>query len=452
MDIGPNYQKWLSYTEGLSSPNNFISWSWLSMISAALQRRVWLSANDERCFANMYVILVAEPGIGKGIVIKRVKACLKHWKKEDWKPKMHEGATSDEKVIADTLAESDLKKAQEAQTQGKGGKADLQKPLLFYVAPDAITYEALVCSVAESFTRINYREDIGGGVMKSKIYGHSSACFLLEELSSLMRQRTNDTINYLLGLYDCPDDYEYKTLTRGNDIVRRGCLNILAGTTPAFLQSTFNQRLTDEGLSSRTFFIFAAKNRKNQFFRPTLTEEQEEAKKTILTHLMKLSQLYGRVSVDSDTNLFLEQWFDNSEKNKHMRANNSPAMKAYYGRKNVHVMKVAMALHFGESTEMFIPKETFKKAIELLEKEERSMHMAITLEAQNPEMRAAKKIVSLLESGKKNIVEITCEAYNFVDNKGMMNALSFLEDTDQVRKFQIENEKSGKIELWWEIK
>ena len=52
--------------------------------------------------------------------------------------------------------------------------------------------------------------------------------------SVIMRKKTNDTVNLLLGLYDCPDDYEYVTKNSGEDRVKRGCVNLLAGTTPGF--------------------------------------------------------------------------------------------------------------------------------------------------------------------------------------------------------------------------
>ena len=223
-----NHQKWRQYTSGLPSPDNYIDWSWYYTIAAALQRRVWMGPSHQQCFPNMYVILVGAPGIGKGLILREVTNMLKHWPLDIAKGNQAAVKDGADKAIVDMTLQGDLKHATEAELQGKTKGADTIKPLLIPVCADAITYEALVQAVGNSYRRINYLEPAPTPDEKAKlkIYGHSSLCFVLQELSSLMRKRTNDTINYLLGLYDCPVDYEYTTITRGKDRVRRGCLNI----------------------------------------------------------------------------------------------------------------------------------------------------------------------------------------------------------------------------------
>jgi len=342
----------------------------------------------------MYVILVGAPGIGKGLVIREVSEMLKHWKRKH--AALPENLTGNAKAAAEVVLETDTKNAQEAEFQGKQKGGDIMEALLIPVAADATTYEALVQAVADSYRRINYTEPSSEGKDLIRTYGHSSLCFSLQELASLMRKRTDDTVNYMLGLYDCPTDYEYITKTKGKDRVRRGCLNLLAGTTPSFMQSTFDEKLMDEGFSSRTFYVYAQKNRKNQFWIPALSDNQHEHKKVLLDHIKKLTTLYGNVKINEETRLFLEGWWEEQETEKHKRTNKSLKMTPYYSRKNIHVMKLAMAMHFGESTEMSIPLCTFKRAIEFLSNEEKNMHLALTLEGNNEEAKVAKKILEQL--------------------------------------------------------
>lgn len=438
-----NQERWQIYTNGLSSPQNFISWGWLYTVAASLQRRVWMGPPHQPCFPNMYVILVGKPGIGKGLVIREVAELLKFWK-QDQKiiiTSTNKVITDEEKQLAQATADAELRVAQEREFQGSVKGQDISKPLLIPVCADAITYEALVNAVSESYRRVNYtvfdekqQKDI------VKIYGHSSLCFILQELGSLMRKKTNDTINYLLGLYDCPVDYEYITLTRGKDRVKRGCLNIIAGTTPSFMQSTFDEKLTDEGFSSRTFYIYSKKNRKNQFWIPALSEEQKQHKIHLLNHIRNLSALYGSISIDQETVKFLEEWWDEQESNQDKRANKSTKLAPYYSRKNIHVMKVAMAMHFSESVMMHIPKETFVKAIEFLEKEELNMHMALSVDGNNPHSKVINKILPMLETGSKKFIELLIELHTVCDKKTLEEALTLLQETGQIKMQVMEDE------------
>lgn len=450
-----NKERWMQYNDGLPSPVSYLDWSWLFLISSCLQRRVWLGPSHQQLFPNMYVILVGPPGTGKGLPIREVSNILKHWKKKDVliQSANQNKLTDEQKSLAEMHGQSDLEEANKHELKPSAKNADIVEPLLFPVAADATTYEALVQAVAESYRRINFPQyDEKAGKELLRVYGHSSLCFSLQELSSLLRKRTHDTVNYLLGLYDCPVDYEYITISRGKDRVRRGCLNLLAGTTPSFMSSTFDEELTNEGFTSRVFFIFAQKNRKNVMFIPPLTKEQIEYKSQILQHIKSLASLYGQVQIDQETQDYLANWWNEAENNKHKRVNVSLKMIPYYARKQIHVMKVAMALHFGESLEMKIPLETFMLAIKILEKEEKQMHLAITLEETNPEARCARKILQFLQSGKKDFIEIMVECHGMLNKDGIESSLNFLQDTEQIILSQEEDPDTKETTQYWRLK
>lgn len=449
-----NYDKWLAYTDGLSSPNSFRKWGWIYLIGASLQRRVWLSANHLRCFPNMYIILVGNPGVGKGLVIREVSSFLSHWKLGDVKFDQNKVMSKEQKEMANMTVETDIMEAQKKELQSSS-KGDIVRPSLYPLAADATTYEALVQELAQSYRRINYI-DFDAKQQKNvpRIYGHSSLCFALQELASLLRKRTNDTVNLLLAVYDCPEDYVYDTKTQGKDRMRRACINLLGGTTPSFMQSTFDDKLVDEGLSSRTFYIFARKNRKNQFFVPSHTPEQEVHKIELLEHVKNLSTLYGAVQVSDETMQKLQNWWDDTEKNKHLRANKSIKMVPYYARKNIHVMKVAMAIHFGETFEMSIPWETFEKAIGILEEEEKTMHLALCLEGNTPMGKAIRRVLDYLENGEKTVIDIATEVCPSIlsSMKEMEECLSFLIDTNQITTFSKRDEEFDTNLVYYKMK
>ena len=410
-----NYDKWRSYTDGLISPDNYIDFGWYYLISASLQRRVWVGPTHAPLFPNIYVILVGEPGLGKGIVIKPVSEILKFHKLQDpgVNPKYAAALSGIEKKQIEIVAKDDYEKALEIENGFEKGKDNrnksYEKPLLFPVAADATTYEALIKSMAKSLRRINYMEKNGDDQEVMKIYSHSSLAFCLEEISSLFRKHTEDTVHFLIQAYDA-GDYTYDTKTQGKDRVRRCCLNFFGGTTPGFMQSTFNDQLLTEGFSSRTFFIFATTNRKTAVFIPDLTAEQRQHRQDIIDHVEKLSHLYGKCYISPADMQWLEDWWKEAYKN---RPNINPKLNPYYARKQIHVLKLATAIHFGESTEMILTRNDFRSAIDTLAAEEVNMHLALGVDNKNPLSIPAKKILAWLKvSGLKSRKEILLEFYD----------------------------------------
>jgi hypothetical protein len=259
--------------------------------------------------------------------------------------------------------------------------------------------------------------------------------FTLPELASLLRKRTDDTVNFLLGIYDNPLDYEYKTKTKESDRVRRGCLNLLAGTTPEFMESVFDANLINQGFSSRVFFIYANKNRKNVFSPPPLTPVQLQYKIDLLQHVRKLTCLYGKAYTSKETEEWLQKWWNEHEENRAGRSNSSPKLDPYYARKNIHIQKVAMAEHFGESTELFIPQFRFEQAADILAKEEKNMHIALTFEGINPLGKLTDHVVEYLQNRKKaNFVDLVTEFWKSCPDghKSMEEVLAHLIGNDRI--------------------
>lgn len=435
-----NYEKWRLYTDGLISPDNFIDFGWYFLISAALQRRVWTGPDHQRLYPNIYVIPVAEPGIGKGLVIKQVAELLKFHKLPDPKSnKAIQGLKDVDRATMETVAEIDYKTAQGNIDDGEKKKSSknksYDKPLLFPVAADATTYEALVKSVSQAIRRINYYEtNPTTGNQEFKVYTHSSISFCLEEISSLIRRRTEDVIHFLIQAYDC-GDYIYDTKTQGKDRIKKCCVSFFGGTTPGFLQSTFDDRLLTEGFSSRTFFIFASSNRKSSLWIPDLTHQQKSSYADIQIHLEKLSHLYGRVTVDEDALSELSKWWEESQAK---RVNTSPKLLPYYSRKNIHFQKLALAIHFGESTEMHLTIKPYLRAIEILEKEEKNMHLALGVDRANPLSIPAERIwKDLLANGKKSRKELLLDHWEELPNGGdsLDEIIEHLRISGKVRDF-----------------
>src|SRR5438105_188772 len=241
-----NLERWRNYMKDVGSPESFIEWGFYYIIAASLQRRVWAGPSERPIFPNIYVILVADPSVGKGMVLIPVNTILRYHKLQvngspTYKPKPNEEVITTEEL-------SDM--AEELQKKG------YEKPLLIPVGPDSVTFEQLIHHTSKSIRSINFKifdEKLQKEVIKP--YTHSSLCFCLEELSTLFRKKTEDITTFFLKSYDCTD-YNYETKTAGIDRIRKCCLSFLGGTTPTFIQRVFSDDLLTQGFASRSFFIY----------------------------------------------------------------------------------------------------------------------------------------------------------------------------------------------------
>lgn len=430
-----NRQKWDSLTNDLCSPQNYIDWGMRFIIAASLQRRVWYGPEHLACFPNMYGIFFGPPGCGKSLVLDMVRDILRTPLKKDMKltHTKHDN-TEAEKFVIQKTEEENQKAAESGMIKAKsGGNID---PPLFVYAPDAITYESLVETFGAALRRINYNKQKEDGTFVLGVSSHCSTYFCLDELGSLFRKKSESVINLLLTMFGCPKSYEYKTKNAGEDRIVNGCLNFLAGTTQDFMEDISRDKLVGKGFTARCYFICANKKRKIIAQGTTLTPEQEQYKKDLIAHIKKLYPLYGRVQVSGETLEWINKKWNDFENNPKLRINQSTKLDEYYPRKIIHLYKVAMMEHFLESTDMLIPLERFQEAWLILDKEEITMHLALTVDSANPLSKICSKVHDyIVKYGEATLPDLLVEYWDNLPqgNKSMDEITSHLIALDKIR-------------------
>lgn len=426
-----NFQRWQLLMRDCTSPQSWIDFGFYYFVAASLQRRVWMGPKHRPLYCNLYIIFVGPPGVGKNGVILPLSEILRYHKIE-YKPAA--AIQQDPTKVPSTVDPHVLEALNAANyAAATGGKKTFEKPLVLPIAADAVTYEALVHQMSKATRHINFKEWVDAeNKFIPRIYTHSSLCFCLEEISSLFRKKTEDVVNFLLKVYDC-GDYEYVTKTQGEDIIRRSCLNFLGGTTPSFMEQTFDDGLLNDGFSSRTWFLYESSNRFNTLKHPELSPEQLAAKRELLEHVRKLTCLYGPVALEQDAQEYLEDWWKNVHPKE--KPNNSPKLEYYYARKNMHVQKLAAAIHFGEDASMDdmgrptgkITKAECVQAMERLASVEVKMHYALNFEGRNPQAAIARRIVRFItKHGEHSTTDLLVEFFDDVTATQLSEILSHL--------------------------
>lgn len=110
-----NFEAWHYYMKDVVSPTSFITMSFYSMIASALQRRVYLGSDERPLFPNMYIILIADPGVGKGVALDPVVTALRTHKLRKLKidPKAQMTTEQQADALAALLAEAESSNGKE---------------------------------------------------------------------------------------------------------------------------------------------------------------------------------------------------------------------------------------------------------------------------------------------------------------------------------------------------
>lgn len=431
-----NLSKWQFYMQNCNSPSSYIDMGFYYLISAALQRRVFLGSDEKPLFANQYIIFVGPPGIGKGEVLIPVAGILREHKLRKNLATSGEGKQK-EGAIDPVAAQALLQEFQAAnphldkQINGVAPPKRLEEPLAIPIAADATTYEALLRAHSFSLRTAHYNGT--SSLLKNGMYSHSSLCYCLEEISSLFRKHAEDTVRYLIRAYDC-QNYVYDAKTPGlSDRILSPCLNFLGGTQPSFIHEIFKDRLLTEGFASRTIFVNESAPRSYRYDIFNYSEEQLKARKDLVEHVGKLIGLFGRVAQTPAAYEFMKQYVETILPQRGLRPNTSTKLDHYYARKKVHTEKMALAIHFGESTEMTIDVGAYQKAVELTNKLELTMDSSLNVGGRNPLAVTSNKIIGFLKrEGPMSFPAIWREYVDEVNEKELMETLGFLIQTSKV--------------------
>ncbi len=383
-----NLEHWRNYLRDLESPLPLIDWPLYFAVAASLERRVWFgSSKGFEIFPNIYVIVVGGPSVGKSLPMSRAVSML-------------------EKLQA-----------------VKGGT--LQSALT--IAPDSVTLERLTQILAScGDSKILKNPD---GTIKR--IPHSSISIASEDLAVLFRKNTEDLVRFFVQGYDARN-YRRETKNQGKDLITNICISFYGCTQPEFISSQDASLIIGQGFGSRVIFLWGEDKR----FRKAKIEidkEQEQDYEAVKAHLQKLTELCGEVKFSSEAEEFFVYWYEKDFDRTVVNSNKK--LEAYYGRKKLHVRKLAMILHFLDNFEFEVQKSSVEKALKLLCSAEIEMHKALCATSKNVLATISEKILECLaKNGREmSIKRIRLAMFDQADVEQQDKCLEFLKQTGQIK-------------------
>lgn len=345
-----NFERYANYCKCIETTPLYVEFSFLNLIAACLQRRVWLGVDDWKVFPNLYLVFVGEPGTGKTNAAKVNVNILKRLVGLDSKP-------------------------------------------LIPVAPDTISVEGLIRKLSFGMKLFQDKQGIH--------HAQTPMTFISEELANLFKKEDQQLVKFFIQGYDCGD---YSKELKGNEktnsfeSVASMCLNFLAATNPNDVRDMTAKGLLQDGFLGRAIFMAGGyPEDKKLFFTPTADQRLD------LDHVEKYCRILaetvvGECKLSKEAYEYLEDWY----LHKFQILNEDRKLQFYYSRKKINVEKLAIVHHFADEHESYeIQKISVEKALDSLARAEIDMHLALTSTSKNPVHQLSEKILSFLSDRKR---------------------------------------------------
>lgn len=305
----------MKYTDNSEPPRLFRKWTAISCVAAALQRKVFINWGTALTFyPNLYVVLVGPSATGKG-------------------------------------------------TAMGPGLEILQEVTNIRLSAQATSLQALIRHLKNTnLTDI----DIETG----KQIFHSSLTIFSKEFTVFLGYQNKELMSALCDWYDCDRKWTYDTISRDKEEITGVWVNLIAGTTPDLIQSSFSAEMVGGGLTSRIIFVFEEK-RDKLIAIPVQTPSEHELFYHLVHDLEQISHLSGEFKY---TEAFSDAWVDWV-----IAAENDPPFHdrkfdGYNGRRRGHLMKLAMIISASHGRhDLVLDKNDLDTAIEILNEVEVKM-------------------------------------------------------------------------------
>jgi hypothetical protein len=361
-----NLERWQIYTKDIESPDLFIRWGFYASISSALSRRVWYRSNPitkqpdhNSLFVNFFILLCAPPSVGKGRVMGQMIALLTDKNLEFV-------------VKGTTLTDSPVK-----------------------VGADAGTLESIYKSLNDDVRTFTHKATVAGKEDVVLSCAHSSCSFLIEELGVFLTKDSEAKVHFLNHAFDCKN-VNYETKHQGKFRITNCCVNVVAGAYPEFIRD--NPKLIVQGFQSRLIILYDDAPRFRKLFEGIDPTGQQHYSH-LVSHVKELStKVVGEITYSKEALDFLREIYPTLDDRKN-RINKESRLDHYYGRKNIHLQKLAAVIHFSERADsMVVEKESLVKALEELARIEIRMGEAFRASGMNKGYEVGVQIVRYLES------------------------------------------------------
>lgn len=322
-------------------PKVYRQWAALSAVLGALGRKCWVDRGAFIMRPNLYIVLVGAPANGKTAALQLPLINL--FRAMSWTP----GTIPRDDEWNELITYYELD----------------EHP--FVTFKDSVTPQQLGVMMQKAHRTIPELTTVNG------VFHDNSCTLITSEFLTFMKGGDEITQALLTEMWDAGPDYEYRTKTQGEHIVRGPCLNWIACSTASQLVDNLPANAQDQGLLSRLLVVYddapklpedwdypAPDNRKIDSFR---------------TELGRIGHLTGPFVLHPGT----EEHVREDIQTGLVPVPTAPALLEYSGRRISMCMKIAMGMCASRTNTMMIEEQDWNRAKEWLFAAEAKMPVAL---------------------------------------------------------------------------
>lgn len=356
-----NFPDWLKAFQDYASfgeaPPKLYFWSGVSTIAGALRRKVWIDQYYFQWFPNFYVILVAPPG-----------------------------------VVAKTT------------TADVGMNLLRQVPGIKF-GPSVVTWQALVQAFAEGAEAFE---------LNGEYLPMSSLTISSGEFGNLLNPQDKEMVDMLVNLWD-GKGFTKMTKHSGTDEVINPWINLIACTTPAWIEGNFPEYMIGGGFTSRCVFVYAEKKERFVAYPglvvPKDIKQYEQALVQDLEHIALT--LAGKYILTKEALEWGQEWYvaHNTTRQAHL---DDSRFGGYIARKQTHIHKLAIVLAASQRDELVINRSDLESAAAMVTDLEPEMVKVFSKIGMTEVAIATHKLLEFLRRRGEASYE---EAYRFIHSQ-----------------------------------
>lgn len=305
---------YFEYAQDGFCPDAFHMWTGISCLAGALERKVWLFRQSHTLYANIYVLLVAKPSIGK--------------------------SSATNIGVRDFL--------ERLETDGK--------------EVNFLATQSSEASFIEQMAR--YKSFMIG----TQVHQHSSGFFYASEASNSLKELVGggSVTASLTDFYDCPSFWKKQLVSKPEGIkIYNACCNLLACCTFSHLKMLIPDEEITGGFASRLIYVV---HDEIVIRKPKLVTQRKDTSdaKKLFEDLTQIYSLAGAFTPTPDFAKAYEEWFPVND--AYIQSQKSEKMQHLMARKHTNVLKLAMICSASESNSLTLELRHWERALDLMNK------------------------------------------------------------------------------------
>lgn len=372
---------YMEYTRATESPEAYHFWTAVTVLGAATARQVSLNFNYFTIFPNFYTILVGPSGVRKSAAAG----------------------------IGMRLAE----------------EAGIKK------FSDKITGAALIKDLAEcTVKRIN-----GTNIQLCSpmlIYASELGVFMGPDAYS------SGVVADLTDLYDCPKKWEKKTISRGTEEIIAPYVSLFAATTPTSLKACIPPDAVGQGFTSRILFIWASK-RKQRVPLPEFDAGTKMLEVNLVKDLQHIAGLRGTFEFTTrGFETYRNHYLSRPEPEEEFE---DERLRGYASRKDMHLLKLCMALSVADRDDLTITEKDVDAAIDAFKWLDEGLTSVFAGQGSSAQSLDTIRIYEQIQKasrggGKISFADLLKRNYNYMSRDAVYAVLITLIDSGAVKEEQ----------------